>query len=67
VHPVLDSSYFVPFFYHLFRIRLKHQNPILSYIQEREKVYSKCKGYCTVQFTITLFNVGNVLLCVIYQ
>jgi hypothetical protein len=30
---------------------------------ERENVHCKC----TVHFIITLFNVGNVLLCVIYQ
>ena len=41
----------------------------LSYVREREreKVHCKCTMYCIVHFIITLFNVGNVLLCVIYQ
>ena len=47
------------------RIRLKRPNPLLSYI--REKVHRKCTTQCTVHVIITLFNVGNVLLCVIYQ
>jgi hypothetical protein len=34
---------------------------------EREKVHCKCTMQCTVHFIITLFNGGNVLLCVIYQ
>jgi len=34
---------------------------------EREKVHCKCTMQCTVCFIIALFNVGNVLLCVIYQ
>jgi hypothetical protein len=56
---------------------LKHQNPLLSYIRETEKVHckctmqctvhSKCTMQCTVHVIITLFNVGNVLLCEIYQ
>jgi hypothetical protein len=67
--PVLDLSSFVPFVYCLLRIRLKHQNPVLSYVweREREKIHCKCTMLCTVHFTISLFNVGNVLLCVIYQ
>jgi len=51
----------------LLRIRLKCQNPLLSYIQEREKVHCECTMWCTIHFIITLFNVDNVLLCVIYQ
>jgi hypothetical protein len=54
-------------FYRLLRIRLKRQNPLLSCVQEREKVHCKRTMQCTVHFIITLFNVGNVLLCVIYQ
>ena len=56
------------------RIGLKCQIPLLSYVQERVggregerergKMHCKCTMYCTVHFT-TLFNVGNVLLCVI--
>ena len=55
--------------YRLLRIRLKRQNPVLSYVREREreKLHCKCTMSCTVHFIITLFNVGNVLLCVIYQ
>jgi hypothetical protein len=49
----------------LLRISLKCQNPLLSYIWE--KVHCKCTMQCTVHFIITLFNVENVLLCVIYQ
>jgi hypothetical protein len=30
-------------------------------------LHCKCTMQCTVHFIITLFNVGNVLLCVIYQ
>jgi hypothetical protein len=40
--PVLDSSSFVPFVYRLLKIRLKRQNPLLSYVQESEKVDCKC-------------------------
>jgi len=36
-------------------------------MRQREKVHCKCTVSCTVYFIITLFNVGNVLLCVIYQ
>ena len=28
--------------YRLLRIRLKHKNPLLSYVREREKVHCKC-------------------------
>ena len=35
--------------------------------REREKVHCKSKMWCTVYFIINLFNVDNVLLCVIYQ
>jgi hypothetical protein len=48
-------------------IRLKRQNPLLSYVRERKKVHYKCTLQCAVHFIITLFNVGNVLLCLIYQ
>ena len=54
-------------FYRLLRIRLKLQNPLLSYVREREKVHCKCTLQCTVHFITTLFNVVNVLLCAIYQ
>ena len=44
------------------RIRLKHQYPLLSYVRERKYTASV---QCGVQYT--LFDVGNVLLCVTYQ
>jgi hypothetical protein len=68
--------------YRLLRIRLKRHNPLLSYVRDSERVHCKCTVYCTVYCTvhckctmyctvhfiiIILFNVGNVLLCVIYQ
>jgi hypothetical protein len=61
--PVFDSPSFVPV------PTLKGQNPLLSYIREREREKIHCKYImsCTVNFIITLFNVWNVLLCVIYQ
>jgi hypothetical protein len=49
----------------LLRIRLKRQNPLLSYIRYRKYTVNV---QCSLQYTIiTLFNVDNVLLCVIYQ
>jgi hypothetical protein len=56
--PVLDSSSFAPI------PALKPQNPLLSYVQERERKYT-VNVQCNEQYT--LFNDGNVLLCVIYQ
>jgi hypothetical protein len=45
---------------------LNCQNLLLLYVREREReVHSKCTMHCTVHI-ITIFNVGNVLLCVIY-
>jgi hypothetical protein len=35
--------------------------------RQREKFHCKYTTLCTVHFIITLFNVGNVLVCVIYQ
>ena len=63
---VMESKENVSLLYRLLSITLKRQNPLPSYVQEREKVHWKCTMYCTVRFIITLFNVGNVLLCVIY-
>ena len=64
----------------LLRIRLKHQNPKLSYVREREREREKYTAnvhcsvqvtadlQCSVQYTIiSLFNVSNVLLCVIHE
>jgi hypothetical protein len=44
-----------------------HAKTLLSYEQETEKVHCKCKMLCRVHFIITLLDVGNVLLCIIYQ
>ena len=38
-----------------------------TYRRERERVHCKCMMWCTVHFIISLFNVDNILLCVIYQ
>ena len=66
VHDTVQYRYCIfSLLYHLLRIRLKRQNPLLSYVQE--KVLCKCTMSCTVHFIVTLFNVGNVLLCVIYH
>ena len=69
------GTVYFPLLNSLLRIRLKHQNPLLSYVREREReeggeresVHCKCTMQCTVGFIITLFNVDNVVLCVIYQ
>ena len=62
--------------YRLLRIRLKYQNPVLSYVREGERNYIvnvQCSVEYTVnvqrsvQYTSFLFNVDNVLLCVIYK
>ena len=39
----------------------------LTFICTGVRVHCKRTMWCTVHFIITLFNVGNVLLCVIYQ
>jgi hypothetical protein len=57
---VLDSSSFVPV------PKLKVRIPYF-HTYEREKVHCKYTMQCRVHFIITLFNVGNILLCVIYQ
>jgi len=68
VHDTAEYRYCIfSLFYRLLKIRLKRHIPLLSYVREREKVHYKCTMQCTVHFIITLFNVGNVLLCVIYQ
>jgi len=45
--------------YRLLRISLKRQNPLLSYVQERQ--HCKCTMQCTVHFIITLLNVGSLM------
>ena len=39
--------------YRLLRIRLKRQNPLLSYVREREREYT-VNVQCTVQYTLLL-------------
>jgi hypothetical protein len=68
VHDTVKYWYCIfSFLNRLLSIRLKRQNPLLSYVRERQKVHSKCAMQCTVHIIISLFNVGNVLLCIIYQ
>ena len=68
VHDTVQYRYCIfSLLYLLLRIRLKRQNPLLSYVPEGEKVHCKCTMQCAVHFIITVFNVGNVLLCVIFQ
>jgi len=62
---VMKNKEKISFIYRLSRIKLKRQNPLLSCVWER--LHCKCMMQCTVHFIITLFNVGNVLLWVIYQ
>jgi len=43
------------FFYRLLRIRLKHQNPLLSYVQKREReIQYTANVRCSVQYTLLL-------------
>jgi len=64
VHDTLKYRYFIfSLFCHLLRIRLNRQSFTYILTREREKVHCEC----TVHFIITLFNIGNVLLCVIYR
>jgi len=53
--------------YRPLRIKLKRQNSLLSCVRERERVHCKCTVQCTVHYIITFFNVGYVLLYVIYH
>ena len=71
LHDIVQYRYCIfSLLYRSLRIRLKRQNPLLSYLQERErereKVHCKCRVQCRVHFIIILFNV-DVLLCLIYQ
>jgi hypothetical protein len=67
VHDSVQYKYCIfSLLYRLLRIMLKCQNPLLSYVREREKVHCKCTMWCTVHFIITLFN-ADVLLGIIYQ
>jgi hypothetical protein len=51
---VMKDKEKISLFYHLLRIRLKGQNPLLSYVQEREREYT-VNVQCSVQYTLLLF------------
>ena len=55
--------------FHLLSIRLKHQNPLLLYIRERERERKyTVNAPCSVQYTLLLlYLMLVVLLCIIYQ
>ena len=43
VHDTVNYRYCIfSLLYRLLRIRLKHQNPLLTYLREREKLHCKC-------------------------
>ena len=48
--------------YLLLRIRLQRQNPLLSYVQERERKYT-ADVQCSVQYTLLLLYVMLVMSC----
>jgi hypothetical protein len=59
VHGTVQYSYCIfSLLYRLLRIRLKSQNPVHSYVREREregaKVHCKCTMQCTVHFILLL-------------
>jgi len=44
VHDTVQYGYSIfSLLYRLLRIRLKRQNPLLSYVREGQKVHCKCK------------------------
>jgi len=54
VHDTIQYRYSIfSLLYHLLRMRLKRQNPLLSYIGERERV-STLNVQCSVQYTLLL-------------
>jgi hypothetical protein len=54
VHDTVQYRYCIfSFLYHLLRIRLKRQKPLLSYVQERERKYTANVQY-SVQYTVLL-------------
>ena len=54
VHDTVQYKYCIfSLLYRLLRIRLKCQNPLLSYIQERERKYT-VNVQCSVQYTLLL-------------
>ena len=55
VHDTVQYKYYiVSLFYRLLKIRLKRQNPLLSYVLEREREKVHCKLQCSVPYTILL-------------
>ena len=54
VHDTVQYRYCIfSLLYHLLRIRLKGQNPFLSYVRERERKYT-VNVQCSVQYTLLL-------------
>jgi len=54
VHDTTQYSYCIfSLLYRLFRIRLKRQNPLLSYVRERERKYT-VNVQCSVQHILLL-------------
>ena len=49
------SIVFFSLLYRLLRIMLKRQNPLLSYVRERDKVHCKCTMQCTVHFILLIY------------
>ena len=56
IREVMKNKEKISLLYRLLRIRLKHQNQLLSYVRERETVHCKCTMQCTAHFIITLLN-----------
>ena len=55
VHYTVQYRYCIfSLLYHLLRIRLKYQNPLLSYVRERERKYT-VNVQCSVQYTLYYF------------
>jgi len=54
IHEVMKNKEKISLLYHLLRTRLKRQNPLLSYVQERERKYT-VNVQCSVQYTLLLF------------
>ena len=62
VHDTVQYSYCIfSLLYHLLRIRLKPQTPLLSYIRERERKYT-VNVQCSVQYTLLLLYLIFVML-----
>ena len=61
VHDTVQYRYCIcSLLYHLLRIRLKYQNPLLSYVQETERKYT-VNVQCSVQYTLLLLSLMLVM------